>query len=105
PGWLGRDPCGSDMIATRTPMREIAVVLILAGAVAHAQEMEDPDTEIAKRHFATGNAYYTAKRYDEALHEFIAAKKVKSAPALEYNIGRCYDRLEQPKDAISAYER
>lgn len=77
---------------------------MLAGATARADPVEDPDTEIAKRHFATGNAYYTAKRYEEALHEFNAAKKVKPLPALEFNIGRCYDRMEMPKDAVEHYE-
>jgi tetratricopeptide (TPR) repeat protein len=81
----------------------VALALLLATGVARAG-INDPDIEIAKRHFARGSAFYDAKSYREALDEFIAAARVKPGPALEYNIARCYDRLEEWANAIKHYE-
>ncbi len=65
----------------------------------------DPDTEIARRHFDRGTALYGEGKYAEAIAEFEAARNAKPVPALDYNIGRAYDRMEHPRDAIEAYER
>jgi tetratricopeptide (TPR) repeat protein len=86
----------------------ILLALILGGmaqGVAFAQLSDDPDEEIARRRFARGSAHYAAGEYQQALDEFEAVKRLKPAPALDYNIARCLDRLERPRDAIAAYER
>ncbi len=67
--------------------------------------IDDPDLEIAKLHFERGSHFYDAKNYRSALDEFIAAARVKAAPALDYNIARCYDRLEDYDQAIAHYQR
>ncbi|MEO6951299.1 MAG: hypothetical protein ABI321_05745 [Polyangia bacterium] len=41
--------------------------------------------------------------YGGALIEFERAQKVKPFPALDYNIGRCHDRLEHLDQAIAHY--
>src|SRR5689334_11515142 len=76
-------------------------------SLAYAQKAEsnDPDTEIARRHYAAGKAYYEKKDYQNALLEFEAARIAKALPAFDFNIGRCFDRLEQHAEAIEAYER
>ena len=80
-----------------------AVVLVCAAPVVAAEA--DPDTEIAQRLFAEGAAAYDAKDYAHALEKFEAARRIKPAPAFDYNIARCHDRLGQAAPAIAAYER
>jgi tetratricopeptide (TPR) repeat protein len=83
-------------------MRAVFVCLLLVSA---ARADEDPDTEVARKHFNTGRAYYDNGEYDKALSEFEGARRVRPHPALDYNIGRCLDRLERYQDAINAYDR
>ena len=90
------------MIAARK-VSSVILVLFACCAVAHATD--DPDTEIARRRFSTGAALYEAGRYEEAVAEFEAARRVRPSPAFDYNIARSYDRLERVDEAISAYER
>ena len=85
----------------------VAVVGVLAaGGAAQARRTDlDPDTEIARRHFAVGVAAYNAGSYAAALKEFEAAYEVKPLPAFEFNIARCLDRLERFEQALLAYRR
>jgi tetratricopeptide (TPR) repeat protein len=83
----------------------IAIALALALASGSARAIEDPDTEIARRHFEAGRDHYEAGDYQSALKEFEAARAARPLAAFDFNIGRCYDRLERPADAVAAYER
>ena len=80
------------------------VVCLLLPCVVAAKTQEDPDTEIARRHFARGTELYLAGSYVEAIQEFEAAKLVKPLPAFDYNIGRCHDRMEHLEEAVAAYQ-
>ena len=82
-------------------MRGILAVILMA-SVAFAQE---PDEDIARRHFERGRLQYAAGNYPAALQEFLAARKVHPVGALDYNIARCYDRLEKPSEAITNYQQ
>ena len=82
----------------------MSVVLCVAFA-AHAQPSVDPDTDAARRHYQKGKELYEASSYDEAVKEFEAAQRIKPMSALEFNIARCYDRLDDADRAIAAYER
>ncbi len=73
----------------------------------------DGDIENAKKHFLAGATAYEAKQYEIALSEFISGLELVDKPAFDglvdrgkfdYNIGRCYDRLEQWDGAITAYK-
>src|SRR5579862_2612314 len=84
----------------------LALALVLAGGVAAAADREaDPDVEIARRHFTRGSEFYAAMQYARALEEFAAARRIQPSPAYDFNIGRCYDRMERFKEAKEAYER
>jgi tetratricopeptide (TPR) repeat protein len=63
------------------------------------------DREIAHKHYEEGLRHYQANDYAGALKEFLEARQVMQAPALDFNIGRCQDRLEQLADAIVSYQR
>lgn len=67
--------------------------------------LPDPDTQAARRHYDLGTALYDQQRYAEALREFNTAKQLKPLPAFEYNVARCYERLESWGEAAEAYER
>lgn len=86
----------------------IALLVLLLPLLARAggeAPAEDPDTEVARRHFARGSEFYRAGQYDQALKEFEASRRVKGLAPLDYNIGRCLDRLERYPEAIAAYRR
>src|SRR5579871_5719884 len=88
-------------------MRVWLVCALLAGlpSAARAQEVEDPDTESARRHFNSGLELYSQQQYAEAVREFEAAQALRPSPKLDYNIARCYDRLEEWAPAVEHYER
>ena len=85
------------------------VAAMLAGRPAAADgassTIADPDTESARRHFQRGAELYDRGAYAEAVREFETAKRIKPAPAFEYNVARCRDRLEQWGAAADGYER
>lgn len=83
--------------------RCIPVLCLLLAASARAYD--DPDTEAARRHFTAGAALYEDGKYGQAIVEFSAARVLRPSPALDYNIGRCHDRLEHTADAIDGYQR
>lgn len=49
-----------------------------------------------------GRAYYRAERYKEALVLFTTRE---GEPEADYWMGRCFERLDKTKDAITAYTR
>jgi hypothetical protein len=78
-------------------------LLVVLASPGVARALEDPDTEVARRHFEKGRAAYDNQDYHRALTEFIAARRAKPSAGLDYNIGRCYDRLEDYGSAIRYY--
>lgn len=77
----------------------------LLGRAAPATIDTDPDTEVARRHFEDGRAFYERGDYRSALAEFEEARLAKPGPAFDFNIARCHDRLEEWDKAIAEYER
>ena len=97
------------MIAMR--FSSLALVLVLASAAqgeeappAAPAQVLDPDTEIAHGHFMRGQDFYEHSQYREALVEFQAALQAKKLAAFQFNIGKCYEKLEQFDEAIAAYQ-
>jgi tetratricopeptide (TPR) repeat protein len=87
-------------------MRWGAMLVCLLPCLAWAAPSDDdPDEEIAQRHFEIGVDAYDNKRYPEALAEFEAARKAKPSPAFDYNIARAHDRLEHSALAVENYQR
>jgi tetratricopeptide (TPR) repeat protein len=85
-------------------VRWLPAACLLASSVARAAEA-DPDTEIARRHYNAGTTLYDAEKYEDAVREFRAAQVAHPSPALDFNVGRCLDRLERVGEAVAAYER
>jgi tetratricopeptide (TPR) repeat protein len=86
----------------------VVVVLVAVtslGGAARAGGGDDPDVQAARRHFKRGIELYQADSYEAAIAEFRTAAELKPSPAFDYNIGRCYDRLERWQEAADAYQR
>ena len=93
-------------------MRSQPVLILLSflmcssvAGIALAQPSIDPDTDAARHHYQKGKDLYEQSKYDEAVKEFESAQRIKRSAALEYNIARCYDRLDDLDKAIPVYER
>ena len=80
------------------------VVALLIGAASHAQEAS-PDEEIARRHYEDGKAAYVRKDYRAAIAAFEEARRVLPQAAFDYNIARCWDRMNEPTRAVEEYRR
>ncbi len=76
--------------------------MVLACASARA---EDSDTEIAKHQYEAGQALFDQGRYEAAIQEFEAARRIKPLAAFNYNIGVCYERLGRWAEAVEAFQR
>jgi tetratricopeptide (TPR) repeat protein len=85
-------------------MLRLCALVALLGVCGTARGDDNPDMEIARRHFRRGSELYQAGEYEQAIVEFKAARRAKPAPAFDFNIARCYDRLEQLDAAIEWYE-
>lgn len=81
----------------------VALCLCLC-TLARADVIDSPDVQAAKRHFALGTNLYNEGRYDDAVIEFRRAKQTHNAPAFDFNIARCLERLERWGEAAAAYE-
>ncbi len=97
-------------------MRELAFALAFAAAAAPAWAQSFPedagaplspsdDVEIAKAHFATGQAYYEHSRFADAAREFEEAYRLAPKPPLLYNMGKSYDSGNDFARALDAYLR
>jgi hypothetical protein len=82
-----------------------ALVVALGVARARANTLSEPDVEIGRRHYEKGAKRYAQADYAGALEAFQLARRVYSAPELDFNIARCHDRLEHPREAIASYQR
>jgi hypothetical protein len=85
-------------------MRLLAVALALAfSSISAADETEDVGA--AKARFAAGTAFFKQQRYRDAVSEFLQAYRLSKADDLLYNIGICYDALEDAGRATIYFDR
>lgn len=81
-----------------------------AGPPAEAPASEPPpddapiDTEArAMEAFNEGQAAYDRGDYQTALELFLEAQSLYTSPVFHYNIGRCYEALENYEQAVTSY--
>lgn len=84
----------------------LTCVPALAGmSTASAQSEEGKSTARKVEELASKGAQaYGAERYREAISFFEQAYALQPVPNLLYNIGRCYEKLEEYKKAVEHYE-
>ncbi|MFV8751894.1 tetratricopeptide repeat protein [Nannocystaceae bacterium ST9] len=100
-------------VAPRHSLRPIAIALsaslglapIPAFAAPPEQTPAEPiDTEArAMTAFNEGQAAYDRGEYKAALDLFLEAQSLYPSPVFHYNIGRCYEALENYEQAITSY--
>jgi len=73
------------------------VVLLLCGAVAHADDF--------KTHYDLAVALYQAQKYEEAIPEFKAAYDLDPRPGLLFNLAQSYRKAGHLREAIQYYDR
>jgi tetratricopeptide (TPR) repeat protein len=87
--------------------RRLGCALVLAvgllGLTGAAHAWDDPDVEIAKKHYESGLGALDAKDYARALAELEAARQARPAPEISYGIARCLDGLGRRAEAAQAY--
>ena len=81
------------------------IAAVVCALASMAQAHDDPDTEAAHRHSNAARAAYELGDYRGAIAEFEAARALKPLPELDYNIGRCLERIEQWGEAAAAFQR
>jgi tetratricopeptide (TPR) repeat protein len=97
--------------ATTSRVAGVVVTLLacvtVAPAVAGPAAAPPPSTEvdIAKAHFATGQAYYEHHRFGDAAREFEEAYRLSPRAPLLYNVGKSYDGANDLARALDAYRR
>src|SRR5690349_15501901 len=77
----------------------LALSLLVATSVAHAQpaqtppkETESPALAEARRLYVEGNEHYEAGRYTLAAERFVKAYELSGKPALLFNLANTYER-------------
>ena len=78
-------------------MRLVGLLLCLLGS---ARASEDA---LVRQEYESGLRHYEAGRYEEALGAFERGRRIRPLPAFDFNIARCYDRLERWNEAVVAY--
>jgi hypothetical protein len=96
-------------------MRRLRTLGLLCGLLAaitpssaspqERRRSADPGVDPGFFHYQRGVASFRDGRYDEAVREFEAARRLKPGPNLDYNIARCRERLGHWQLAIDSYER
>ena len=74
----------------------IAALLFSAGAIAHAAPLDARERE-ARADFAAG-------RYQKAVDAFAALFAETADPIYLRNIGRCYQKMKKPQEAIDSFQ-
>jgi tetratricopeptide (TPR) repeat protein len=81
----------------------MVALAVAVGLLLSTQPEEARDR--ARDAFAQGQELYRAGDFAGALAAFQTAEALQPRPAVEYNIGRCHERLGQLSEAVAAYER
>jgi tetratricopeptide (TPR) repeat protein len=72
--------------------------------MALAARAEEPDKELARQRYKTGQALFQRGRTADALKEFEEGKRSFALPEFDYNIGLCLAKLDHPSEAADSLE-
>lgn len=87
--------------------------VLLLGIAAHphraaaqtgsaADSAVEEDADLRERNLAT--QLFKEERYEESLQHWLRAYELAPLPRLHYNIARCYQKLNRPKDELRLLE-
>lgn len=72
-------------------------------AAKPAKTAETSETKEARELFQRAQKLYKQARYAEAIEKFEAAYAVRPHPVIFFNIGKCYEQLNETPKALRAY--
>ena len=85
-------------------MQALATVALMASLMGAGSPGGDPVLAEARAHVEAARKAFVARKFSVALQEFQAAQRLKPAPVLWYNIGKCYEKLNtEVPSALRAY--
>ncbi|MEO6951095.1 MAG: PEGA domain-containing protein [Polyangia bacterium] len=98
------------ILAARGALALVLSLSLVAVGTVHAQDLTpatptSDDLALAKAHYKTGELNYAANKLVEAAKEFEEAYRLSQRPELLYNMGKCYDKLGDPRGALVVYRR
>jgi tetratricopeptide (TPR) repeat protein len=64
---------------------------------------DDETTDLARRHYQSGSAYFEESRYDDAIREFRDSYRLAPRVELLFNVARCFHRKGDAARAVEAY--
>ena len=79
------------------------LAVAMVASLLTAEPGADPALEQARAHVGAARDFYQAKKFKDALQEFLAAQKLKPKAALWFNIGRCYEAVGDYPQALRAF--
>lgn len=74
-------------------------------ALTAAPQLFAQQEDQAKEYFLKGKALVEEGAYKKAIIELKASYEIKAVPIVAYNIGLCFDKLQQYADAIKFYRQ
>jgi hypothetical protein len=83
-----------------------APVVALALCLTSVAVADEPsDVVAAKARFAAGTSFFHQHRFREAVDEFLTSYRLSHAVELLYNIGACYEALDDPGRTTIYFDR
>ncbi len=79
----------------------LAAALLLVAVAAGADEA----TDLARRHYEAGSAYFEEGRFDDAVREFRESHRLSPRVDLLYNIAKCYEHKGDAARAAGFYRQ
>lgn len=84
-------------------MQSLATVALLASLLGADPPSGDSTLAEAKAHVETARKAFVARKFNVALQEFQAAQRLRPAPVLWFNIGKCYEKINEAPGALRAF--
>lgn len=64
-----------------------------------------PTSQAARAHLTTGNRFFKASRWDDAIAEYRAGAALEAAPVFDYNLGQAHRMTGRFEASLAYYER
>jgi hypothetical protein len=81
----------------------LATFALMASLMGAGSPGGDDTLAEAKAHVEAARKAFSVRKFDVALQEFQAAQRLKPAPVLWFNIGKCYEKLNETPSALRAF--
>jgi tetratricopeptide (TPR) repeat protein len=86
--------------------RALCLLLLLAWlAPPHAEAQSHKERKQAEQHFKQGRVHFEAGRFDDAIHEYLAAHELVPEPVLLFNVALAYRAKGDHDWAATYFER